>query len=131
MELGVQTVTLDGGMFRWDWRSRRGEQLCTGTYRLEDGLLRFVEEPRCDGMWEARPAREGQEISWTDVSTRVRNDPADQLLSELLHGVPWRKIQDVPAAQPLPEGIYRWEMTEDELIATGVDPETPTTTAAW
>jgi TRAP-type C4-dicarboxylate transport system substrate-binding protein len=121
-ELGVQTVTLDGGTFRWEWRSRRGEQACEGTYSLDDGLLRFVEEPQCDGRWEARPSLEGEEISWTDVRSRVGNDPTDQLLRELLHGVPWRRIEDIQAAQPLPEGVYRWEMTEDQLLAAGVDP---------
>ncbi|WP_167762095.1 TRAP transporter substrate-binding protein DctP [Blastococcus sp. CT_GayMR20] len=121
-ELGVQTVTLDGGSSRWEWRSRRGEQVCEGTYSLDDGVLQFVEEPQCGGRWEARPALDGAEISWTDVRSRVTNDPADQLVRELLHSVPWRKIEEIQAARPLPEGVYRWEMTEDQLIAAGVDP---------
>lgn len=121
-ELGVQTVTLDGGISRWEWRSRGGVQVCEGTYSLDDGLFGFVDEPACGGRWEARAALEGGEISWTDVRSRAENDPADQLVRELLHGVPWRRIADIEAAQPLPEGVYRWEMTEDQLIAAGVDP---------
>jgi TRAP-type C4-dicarboxylate transport system substrate-binding protein len=121
-ELGVQTVTLDGGSFRWEWRSRRGEQACEGTYSLDDGLFRFAEERRCGGRWEARASLDGAAISWTDVRSRVRDDPTDQLLRELLHGVPWRRIEAIPAAQPPPEGIYRWEITEDEMITAGVDP---------
>lgn len=120
-ELGVQTVTLDGGAFRWDWRSRRGEQSCEGSFQFDDGLLHFTDEPECGGVWEARPALDGDEISWTDVRSRARNDPADQLVRELLHGVPWRKIEDVQAVEPLPEGVYRWEITKDELVAAGVD----------
>ena len=61
-------------------------------------------------------------MSWTDVRSRVGNDPADQVVRELLHGVPWRRIEDIQQSQPLPEGVYRWEITEDELLAAGVDP---------
>ena len=58
-ELGVQTVTLDGGTFRWDWRSQRGEQTCEGTFHLEAGLLHFADEPRAVGCgWHARCATE-------------------------------------------------------------------------
>jgi TRAP-type C4-dicarboxylate transport system substrate-binding protein len=121
-DLGVQTVTLDGGSFRWEWQSRLGEQTCEGTYSLGNGLLHFTEEPECGRRWEARPALVGDQLLWTEVGSRVPNGPTDQLVRELLHGVPWRRIEDFPAAQPLPEGIYRWEITEDELIAAGVDP---------
>jgi TRAP-type C4-dicarboxylate transport system substrate-binding protein len=120
--LGVQTVTLDGGSFRWDWRSRRGEQTCEGTYVLGNGLLHFTETPECGRRWEARPALVGDRIIWTDVLSRVPNGPDAQLGRELLHGVPWQRIEAFPAAQPLPEGVYRWEITEDELLAAGVDP---------
>ena len=64
---------------------------------------------------------DGDEIRWTDVRSRTWNDPADQLVRELLHSVPWRRIEDVRPAEPLPEGVYRWEITEAELIAAGVD----------
>jgi TRAP-type C4-dicarboxylate transport system substrate-binding protein len=120
-ELGMQTVTLDGGTFRWDWRSRGGEQSCEGTYSVEDGLLRFVDQRDCRGTWEARPERNGAEISWTDVESRVGHDPSQQVVRELLHGEIWHRIEGIPAAEPLPEGVYRWEITEDELLAAGVE----------
>jgi TRAP-type C4-dicarboxylate transport system substrate-binding protein len=121
-KLGVQTVTLDGGTFEWQSRSRRGEQSCEGAYSVEDGLLRFVPERECGVGWEARPARNGDELTWTDVASRISDDPDQQVVRELLHGGRWRKIGDIQAAEPLPEGVYRWEKTEDDLIAAGVDP---------
>lgn len=42
-------------------------------------------------------------------------------MRELLHSVPWRKIEDLPQAEALPEGVYRWEVDEDDLLAAGID----------
>lgn len=123
-ELGVQTVRLDGGTYRWDWRSARGEQSCTGTYEIQDGVVLFRDEPRCGGLWEARPQRTGDEISWIDVRSRTTGDALDQTVRELLHSAPWRKIEDLPQAEAVPEGVYRWEVDEDDLVAAGVDPGT-------
>ena len=120
-ELGVQTVRLDGGTYRWDWRSARGEQSCEGTYEIQDGVILFRDEPRCGGLWAARPQRTGDEIGWTDVRSRTGGDALDQTVRELLHSVPWRKVEDLPQAEALPEGVYRWEVDEDALVAAGVD----------
>ena len=32
-----------------------------------------------------------------------------------------RKIDQIERAQPLPEGIFRWEATEEQLLDAGVD----------
>jgi TRAP-type C4-dicarboxylate transport system substrate-binding protein len=120
-ELGVQTVRLDGGTFRWDWRSANGEKSCQGRYEITDGVILFREEPRCGGLWEARPERTGDEIRWSDVHSRATGDPVDQKLREILHSVPWRQIDEIPLAEALPEGVYRWEVDEDALVAAGVD----------
>jgi TRAP-type C4-dicarboxylate transport system substrate-binding protein len=120
-ELGVQTVRLDGGTYLWNRRSENGEQSCVGNYEVTEGVIVFRDEPRCGGLWEARPERTGDEISWTDVDSRASGDPVDQTVRKLLHSVPWRKIEDLPQAEPLPEGVYRWEVDEDEMVAAGVD----------
>jgi TRAP-type C4-dicarboxylate transport system substrate-binding protein len=120
-EMGVQTVRMDGGTYRWDWRSARGEQTCDGTYTIEDDLVRFTDEPRCGAVWEARAAQSEDEITWTDVRSRLEEDPIDQTVRELLHSVPWQKVEDIPQAQALPEGTYRWEVSENDLLAAGVD----------
>ncbi len=120
-ELGVQTVRLDGGTFRWDWRSANGEKSCQGRYEITDGVILFREEPRCGGLWEARPERTGDEISWSDVHSRATGDPVDQKLRKVLHSVPWRQIDEIPQAEALPEGVYRWEVDEDDLLTAGVD----------
>ena len=131
-DLGVQTVRLDGGSYDWEWRSRnRGTQTCTGTYHEEDGLLVFDDETGmcCGGNWEARPSLAGAEISWTDVRTRIEGDPVDQTVRSLLHSEPWRKVEEIPPAAALPEGVYRWQVDEEDLLAAGADGGTATTTA--
>jgi hypothetical protein len=120
-ELGVQTVTLDGGTYRWDWRSERGEQTCSGTYTLAGGVLTFRDERRCGGIWEARPQRAGDELTWTDVRSHAEGDQVDQILRELLHDVPWQRIGDLPPATIPPDGIYRWAVDEADLLAAGID----------
>lgn len=92
-DLGVHTVQLDGGRYTGQWRSRRGEQTCDGTYRMADGVVVVTAEPPCSGSWEARPQLAADEIRWSDVRTHDRaGDREDQLVRELLHGTPWRRI---------------------------------------
>jgi TRAP-type C4-dicarboxylate transport system substrate-binding protein len=91
-ELGVQTVRMQSGAYEWTWRSRVGEKTCPGTYSAEGPLIVFTDGQQCGGSWEARPSVAGDEITWTDVRTRVTGDPHDQLVRELLHR-PWRRIE--------------------------------------
>ncbi len=123
-DLGVQTVRMDSGTYQWDWRSRDGEKSCQGTYRDEGGALVFKDRPApfCGGFWDARPLLSAGELTWTDVrSRRTVGDPVDQTLRETLHSTPWRKVEDLPMAAAFPEGTYRWEVTEQDLVAAGVD----------
>ena len=119
--LGRQTVRLDGGTFEWDRHSPRGEPTCDGTYVVDDGTMSFSAEPGCGGAWTARPVRDGNVITWTDVRTRAGGSREDRLVRDLIYAVPWRKIDQIERAQPLPEGIYRWEVTEKQLLDAGVD----------
>jgi TRAP-type C4-dicarboxylate transport system substrate-binding protein len=120
-DMGVQTVRMRDGRYEWSWRSRLGIAECTGTYSAENGLVVFadVRGPRCAGYWEARPRVSADQISWTDVRTRVVGDPIDQTVRGLLHSTPWRRV-DGPAPAAFPEGVYRWRVTPTQLTAAGV-----------
>jgi hypothetical protein len=72
-------------------------------------------------VWDARPQRVGDEISWTDVRTRADDDQLDQTLRELLHSVPWQKIEDLAPGDLPPDGVYRWVVDEEDLLAAGTD----------
>ena len=122
-ELGVQTVRLDGGTFRWDWRSRarradlRGHLRDRGRPRSPSGR-----SDRCGGVWDARPQRDrGRDqldrrpdaAPTTTRSTR----PSGNCCTACRGG---RSRTSRRPTVP-PEGVYRWEVDEDDLLAAGVD----------
>ncbi len=120
-ELGVQTVRMSGGSYRWEWRSAEGDRSCAGTYRADGDAVVFTDEPACGGSWQARPATTAGEVTWSAVRSRATADPADQLVRELLHGVPWRRVDAATTPSEFPAGVYRWTVPEEALVAAGVD----------
>jgi TRAP-type C4-dicarboxylate transport system substrate-binding protein len=123
-EMGLQTIRMEDGQYEWRWRARDGEHDCPGTYEISGDVVRFADQPPgCSASWEATFALAGDEIRWSAAKSHYENDAVDQLIRELLHSKPWKKIADVESKEPaFPEGVYRVDLSEEFLLEWGLDP---------
>ncbi|HET6548855.1 MAG TPA: TRAP transporter substrate-binding protein DctP [Solirubrobacter sp.] len=121
-EMGLQTIRMEGGRYDWRWRARDGEQRCPGVYRVTGDRVILTDQGECSGMWEATFTRAGRTLRWGRPRALTR-DAHEQTIRNLLHGKPWRLIQEVRSREPaFPEGVYRADVPAALLVARGVDP---------
>ena len=127
-EMGLQTIRMDGGRYDWRWRARDGAQRCPGTYQLTGNRVVLTDRGECQGTWEATFELSGRTIRWSSVRSRAQGDRWDQIVRDLLHGKPWRRIQELRSrAVAFPEGVYRANIPASFLVARGVDASTAAT----
>lgn len=118
-EMGVHTVVMTDGAFTWTWRARDGQNSCDGTYTSDGSTLTFREAPPCTGIEDASYALQGDKLTFRNGRSLTVDHEAD-ILMRLLFAKQWQRILARPRAATPPDGVYRWAVTEAELVAAGV-----------
>jgi TRAP-type C4-dicarboxylate transport system substrate-binding protein len=90
-EMGAQTIRMRNGRYEWDWRPRTGDGYCVGRYEVGGNRVTFKDALPCEGVWGARFRLQGDEVRWSAVRSHT-GIAEDQLLNELLHIAPWKRI---------------------------------------
>jgi hypothetical protein len=92
--VGVQTIDMQDGRFDWTWQARTGENSCSGAYEISGDRVVFKEDQPCGGAWEARfELVDDRTLEWRAAKSHSVDDQEDQLLRELLHSKPWKRIR--------------------------------------
>ena len=136
--VGVSTMTFDKGTFRF--LNARGccPEDPLGSYTVDAGRITV---PFPDGrvLFEANWTLDGDQLQFSDVTSET---DTQEFVDAVWGGKPWTRIGDAPSVattspsvedtavpasvgevEEFPDGVYRMEVTSDEMLALGATPE--------